>query len=81
MKRFDKLNKSSTAIGVGSGTEPIPFYLANKISRVYATDLYEEKSGKKYTLDFSGIPKNIPRFHTERMRNGVEDGRLKAGLS
>jgi hypothetical protein len=42
LRRFDKLNRKSIAIGIGSGTEPIPFYLANKIQHVYATDLYEK---------------------------------------
>src|SRR5918999_624636 len=37
MLRFGKLNKNSTAIGIGVGTEPIPFYLANKLKHVYAT--------------------------------------------
>jgi SAM-dependent methyltransferase len=40
MQRLGKLNKRSSAIGIGSGTEVIPFYLANKINHVYATDLY-----------------------------------------
>jgi SAM-dependent methyltransferase len=64
MKRFDKLNKSSTAIGVGSGTEPIPFYLANRISRVYATDLYEDdESWKKAApIEFLRDPKKYAPF-------------------
>ena len=40
MKRFNKLHEHNIAIGIGSGTEPIPFYLANKLKHVYATDLY-----------------------------------------
>ena len=70
MKRFGKINESSAAIGVGSGIEPIPFYLANKISRVYATDLYEDDESWKQAdpLNFLRSPKNIPHFHTERMR-------------
>ena len=40
MKRFNKLNMNSLAVGIGSGIEPIPFYLANKVKHVYATDLY-----------------------------------------
>jgi SAM-dependent methyltransferase len=42
MERYNKLNENSRAVGVGSGTEPIPFYLANKLKHVYATDLYGE---------------------------------------
>ena len=42
MKRFNKLNDKCTAIGIGTGSEPIPFYLANKVKHVYATDLYGE---------------------------------------
>jgi SAM-dependent methyltransferase len=44
MQRLRKLNKRCSAIGVGSGTEVIPFYLANKIDHVYATDLYNAGS-------------------------------------
>jgi SAM-dependent methyltransferase len=44
MQRLGKLNKRCSAIGVGSGTEVIPFYLANKIDHVYATDLYNAGS-------------------------------------
>ena len=33
------------AIGIGTGSEPIPFYLANKVKHVYATDLYGEIKG------------------------------------
>jgi SAM-dependent methyltransferase len=64
MKRFDKLNKSSTAIGVGSGTEPIPFYLANKISHVYATDLYEDNESwkKAAPIGFLRDPKKYAPF-------------------
>ena len=40
IQRLGKLNKKWSAVGVGSGTEVIPFYLANKINHVYATDLY-----------------------------------------
>ena len=40
MKRFNKLNMETLALGIGSGVEPIPFYLANKVKHVYATDLY-----------------------------------------
>ncbi|HEX2231429.1 MAG TPA: hypothetical protein VHG34_04495, partial [Nitrososphaeraceae archaeon] len=48
MRRFGKLTKKSTAIGIGSGTEPIPFYLANNINHVYATDLYDAKDWKNF---------------------------------
>jgi hypothetical protein len=42
MHKFGKLNRNNIALGIGAGTEPVPFYLANKISHVYATDLYGE---------------------------------------
>jgi SAM-dependent methyltransferase len=42
MKRFNKLNMNSLVVGIGSGIEPIPFYLANRVKHVYATDLYGE---------------------------------------
>lgn len=46
IRRLGKLNKNSIAIGVGSGKELPLFYLANKISHVYATDLYDGTSAE-----------------------------------
>jgi SAM-dependent methyltransferase len=57
LRRFDKLNRNSIAIGIGSGTEPIPFYLANKIQHVYATDLYEKDNKWKRAAP-SDFPEN-----------------------
>lgn len=64
MKRFDKLNKLSTAVGVGSGIEPLPFYLANKIFHVYATDLYEDNElwKKDAPIEFLKNPKKYASF-------------------
>jgi hypothetical protein len=39
MKIFNKLNMNSLVVNIGSGLEPIPFYLTNKVKHVYATDL------------------------------------------
>jgi SAM-dependent methyltransferase len=64
MRRFGKLNKNSKAIGVGSGTEPIPFYLSNNINHVYVTDLYEKTEGweKAAPSDFPENPKKYAPF-------------------
>jgi SAM-dependent methyltransferase len=64
MKRFKKLNHNNLAVGVGSGTEPIPFYLANKLKHVYATDLYGERENWKNASpsDFHYNPKNYAPF-------------------
>jgi SAM-dependent methyltransferase len=64
MRRFGKLNEKSTAIGVGSGTEPVPFYLANKVKHVYATDLYGQNDGWKRAApsDFPENPKKYTPF-------------------
>ena len=64
MRRFGKLNEKSTAIGVGSGTEPVPFYLANKVRHVYATDLYGQNDGWKRAApsDFPENPKKYAPF-------------------
>jgi SAM-dependent methyltransferase len=64
MRRFGKLNEKSTAIGVGSGTEPVPFYLANKVKHVYATDLYGQNDGWKRAApsDFPENPKKYAPF-------------------
>jgi SAM-dependent methyltransferase len=64
MRRLGKLTKKSTAIGIGSGTEPIPFYLANNVNHVYATDLYEKTEGwkKAAPTDFPENPKKYAPF-------------------
>ena len=38
-----KLNRSSSALGVGVGWEPISFFLTRHVDEVVATDLYPEK--------------------------------------
>jgi SAM-dependent methyltransferase len=64
MKRFNKLNDKCTAIGIGTGIEPIPFYLANKVKHVYATDLYGETEGwnKEAPSTFLNNPKKYAPF-------------------
>ena len=64
LNRFGKLNDKSTAIGIGSGTEPIPFYLANKINHVYATDIYRGNAGweRAAPSDFPENPKKYAPF-------------------
>jgi SAM-dependent methyltransferase len=63
MRRFDKLNKSSTAIGIGAGREEVIFYLANKLGSVYATDIYDGKQwGNFAPSDFPENPKKYAPF-------------------
>jgi SAM-dependent methyltransferase len=64
MERYNKLNENSLAVGVGSGTEPIPFYLANKVKHVYATDLYGEIEKWNYEApsNFLNNPKKYAPF-------------------
>lgn len=64
MRRFGKLNEKSTALGVGAGTEPVPFYLANMVKHVYATDLYGQNDGWKRAApsDFPENPKKYAPF-------------------
>lgn len=63
MKRFGKLNKESRAIGVGSATEEVLFYLANRIDHVYATDLYDGKGWKNLVpTDFPENPKKYSPY-------------------
>ncbi|HET9807220.1 MAG TPA: class I SAM-dependent methyltransferase [Nitrososphaeraceae archaeon] len=64
MKRFNKLNDKCTAIGIGTGIEPIPFYLANKVKHVYATDLYGKTKGwnKEAPHTFLDNPKKYAPF-------------------
>jgi SAM-dependent methyltransferase len=63
MNRFKKINENSIAIGVGAGKEVIPFYLANKIRHVYATDLYAGiRWQKTATIDFVTNPAKYAPF-------------------
>jgi SAM-dependent methyltransferase len=64
MKRFNKLNINNLALGVGSGVEPIPFYLANRVKHVYATDLYGdlENWNKDSPSTFLNNPKKYAPF-------------------
>src|SRR5215212_1259975 len=64
MKRFNKLNEHSLVLGVAVGTESIPFYLANKVEHVYATDLYGEldKWDKSAPSTFLNNPKKYAPF-------------------
>jgi len=40
LERLDMIKEGHSALGVGSGREPISFYLADRIGKVVATDLY-----------------------------------------
>jgi len=63
MKRFGKLTKENKAIGVGSATEEILFYLANRVDHVYATDLYDGKGWKNLVpIDFPESPKKYSPY-------------------
>jgi SAM-dependent methyltransferase len=63
MRRLGKLNQRCLAIGVGCGTEVIPFYLANKINHVYATDLYSVGNWSQAApTDFPQNPKKYAPF-------------------
>jgi SAM-dependent methyltransferase len=63
MKRFGKLNRNSTAIGIGAGKELILFYLANHLGHVYATDLYSTKEWEDFAPgDFPENPSKYSPF-------------------
>jgi SAM-dependent methyltransferase len=63
MRRFNKLNNNSTAIGVGVGREEVIFYLANNLGSVYATDIYDGKQwGNLTPYDFPENPKKYAPF-------------------
>jgi SAM-dependent methyltransferase len=63
MRRLGKLNKSCLAVGIGCGKEVVPFYLANKIDHVYATDIYGAGKWKAAALtDFPQNPKKYAPF-------------------
>src|ERR671933_3008328 len=67
MSRFNRLNKNSVALGIGSGKEKILFYLANNLSHVYATDLYIDKKWEEETpTDFPENPAKYAPFPYKR---------------
>ena len=60
MKRFNKLNNKSTAIGIGAGREEVLFYLANNLKHVYATDIYDGKDWNNFAP--SDFPENPQKY-------------------
>lgn len=63
LHRLGKLDEKCTAVGVGVGTEVMPFYLANSIGHVYATDLYEAREWKAAApIDFPDNPEKYAPF-------------------
>jgi SAM-dependent methyltransferase len=63
MRRFNRLNKRCTAIGVGAGREEVLFYLANYLGHIYATDLYDAKNWKNFApSDFPENPRKYAPF-------------------
>ena len=67
LERLGKLNKDSKAIGVGAGKELPLYYLANKISHVYATDIYDTTWDDEQTpTDFVENPKKYAPFEYDQ---------------
>jgi len=62
MRRFDKLNNNSKAIGIASAKEPLLFYLANHVNHVYATDLYDSTKDRNVPSDLPENPKRYAPF-------------------
>ena len=63
MGRFGKLNKNSTAIGIGAGKEFILFYLANHLGHLYVTDLYSTREWENFApADFPENPSKYSPF-------------------
>jgi SAM-dependent methyltransferase len=62
LRRYGKLNKNSTGIGIGVGKERILFYLANNLNHVYATDLYPEHWQEDAPSDFPENPAKYAPF-------------------
>ena len=73
------LREDATAVGIGAGTEPVIYYLANRIKTVYATDIYSEGEFANQTAfsnmlvtpeDYSPIP-----FRKDHLITRYMDGR------
>jgi len=63
MNRFGLLNQNTVALGIGSGKEPIIFYLANRIKHITATDLYDGGYWTEAPKDFPDNPKKYSSFN------------------
>ena len=62
MRRFDKLNNNSSAIGIGVGREEVIFYLANNLGSVYATDVYDGKQWGNFARSDLGFPRKSKKY-------------------
>jgi len=78
LRKLGRLPPDAVALGVGSGHEPILYFLANKIRKVIATDIYEGDfaagHGSPYMLDY---PEMFAPFHfrKDHLQVLVMDGR------
>lgn len=67
MRRFGKLNRDCTAIGVGAGKELVLFYLANHLRHVHAIDLYNVKAWESFApADFPENPEKYAPFQYDK---------------
>ena len=64
LRKLERLAPNAVALGVGSGHEMILYFLANKVAKVVATDLYEgsfaEREGSPHMLH---CPEMFAPFH------------------
>jgi SAM-dependent methyltransferase len=78
MQRLNKLNEDSLVLGVASGKERIPFYLAdNRVKHVYATDLYADDGWEEAPADFIKNPEKYSEqdYDHKRLTAMNMDGR------
>lgn len=69
------LRSDAVALGIGSGTEPVIFYLANRLRYVIATDLYTGRTSRHWGLS-SGMtarPWDYAPYEYDRKRLGMMD--------
>ena len=62
LRRLNKLNNTSKAIGIAASKEPLLFYLANNLNHVYATDLYDSTKDRHTPSDFPENPQKYAPF-------------------
>lgn len=64
LEETGKLDDSSEVLAVGAGTEPILYWLANRVGRVVATDIYGEGSfaGREATASMIDDPSRYAPF-------------------
>jgi SAM-dependent methyltransferase len=77
LRELGSLDDDVTALGVGTGKEPVLYYLANHVRHVLATDLYGSSSWEDAPTEMLDHPESLAPFPYRKDRLSVRrmDGR------